>query len=325
MRLRFRYGAGQGEEGFVLVVVMGLLFVVSAVAATFMLAARSQIRVEMALGTRAELESMADGLARLTAFRLASQRQSDAGAGRFAVDGTPERCRFEGMTAEIRVNDVAGLIDINSASADILQMLLQGLGIEEARAARIAAAIQDFRDPDDIRGQDGAEAADYQTAGLSHGPKNAPFDSVGELDQVLGITPELLERLRPFVTVHSRSPILDLSVSPLPLLQALARGNNAKAAWGTIVEPATREAFQPPAALLTRFNPRSMSKTRARMFAIDVDISGPRGGRYRRHAVVELTAQASRGFAVRDWSSLARETAARSAPPQEDHPCLEFE
>jgi general secretion pathway protein K len=288
-----------------------------------MLAARSQIKVEAALNTRAELETLADGLVRLTAFRLT--QQSDTSPERLAIDGTPVQCQLDGMFADIRINDVAGLIDINSASAEILLMLLRGVGAPEAEAAGLAAAIQDFRDGDDATSENGAEALEYQQAGRPYRAKNTPFESVNELDQVLGMTPELLQTLRPFVTVHSRSPILDISVAPLPLLQALARGANAKVAWGSVGVPASREQFQPPTALLTRFNPRSMSRTKSRTFAIDAAVARPGRGRYARHAVIEVAGRARSGFIIREWSSPAPGVAPDIAVPESDKPCIRFE
>lgn len=313
------------EDGFVLVIVMGLLFVASTIAATLMLASRSQIKVEAALSTRAELETLADGLVRLTAFKLSLQQQPDAASGRMSTDGTPLRCRFGDEYADIAVTDVAGQIDINSASVEILNILLRGVGTSETEARNLASAIQDFRDNDDQPGDGGAEAPDYRQSGRGYGPKNGPFESVEELDQVLGMTPELLGKLRPFVTIHSRSAILDISAAPLPLLQALARGNSSDVALGKISEPASREQFHPPPVLLSRFNPRSMSRARARIFAIDAMVMKRNGGRYGRHAVVEIAGRAKTGFIVREWSSHPYEFSSDAAVIATDEPCFRLQ
>jgi general secretion pathway protein K len=311
------------QDGFVLVVVLGLLLIASTIAAMLMLASRSQIRVEAALNTRTELESLADGLVRLTAFRLTLQQDPNTTVDdRQPVDGTTRRCKIENEIADIRVNDVAGLVDLNSTSSDILQMLLQGVGLPDADAASLAAAIQDFRDPDNVAGDKGAEIAEYQAAGRSFGPKNALFETVDELDQVLGMTPELLLKLRPFVTVYSRSAILDLSAAPLSLLQVLARGSESDLARGSIRVPTTREEFTPSPALLTRFNPRSMSRVRSRIFAIQVSVLRPGRGRYDRHAVVELTTQAKAGFVVREWSSAPHVPVSTDGAVEADGPCI---
>ena len=50
------------DDGFILVVVIGLLLIASIIAATLMLASRSQIKVQAALNARAELESLFDDI-----------------------------------------------------------------------------------------------------------------------------------------------------------------------------------------------------------------------------------------------------------------------
>ena len=58
-------------------------------------------------------------------------------------------------------------------------------------------AIADFRDPDDLRRLNGAEDADYQSAGLKHGAKDGPFKAIEELQQVLGVDHDLYKVARP--------------------------------------------------------------------------------------------------------------------------------
>jgi general secretion pathway protein K len=84
----------------------------------------------------------------------------------------------------------------------LLEWLLRGLDVSPEKAVALAAAIVDFRDEDDVPGVNGAESAAYRAAGLAQGPKNAPFETVTELDQVLGMDLALLNRLRVVATVH---------------------------------------------------------------------------------------------------------------------------
>jgi hypothetical protein len=77
------------------------------------------------------------------------------------------------------------------------------VGVDQVKAQALAAAIADFRDADNFRRLGGAEEADYRAAGLAWGPKNAPFDSVDELQQVFGMTTQLYERVAPSLTTYS--------------------------------------------------------------------------------------------------------------------------
>lgn len=292
------------DDGFVLITVVGLLLIVAIIASTLLLAARTGTKARAAIDAAAELAALTDGVVRLTAWRLA-QAGRDAPA-RVPVDGSAVACSDEATTVEVRVYDTAGLIDINEASTGVLVALLAGLGAGEAGARRLAAAIVDFRDSDDNAGPDGAEARDYQAAGRSIGPKNARFDSIDELDQVLGMMPELLERLRPLVTVHARSPALDIAVAPIELLQALSPGDLAE-----------RAAFRPPPQLPLRPSGRP-SRDRLRFFAIRA-IANRGDVRFARQAVVELTSRAPTGFIVRAWTATP-EPRFLAAPPT--GPCL---
>src|SRR5262249_56000862 len=105
--------------------------------------------------------------------------------------------------------DVGGPVDRKAAPGRLLEWLLRGLDVAPEKATALAAAIVDFRDADDVPSVNGAESAAYRTAGLGHGPKNAPFETVTELDQVLGMDPVLLDHLRAVATVHSRQPRTD--------------------------------------------------------------------------------------------------------------------
>ena len=64
-------------------------------------------------------------------------------------------------------------------------------------AQRTLEAILDWRDADDLKRPNGAEAPDYQAAGSKYVPTNSPFESVGELQRVLGVTPALMARIAP--------------------------------------------------------------------------------------------------------------------------------
>ena len=91
--------------------------------------------------------------------------------------------------------------------------------LREAQA--LSDAIQDWIDPDDTTRPNGAEIAQYKAAGLSYGPKNAPFDTVSELQQVLGMTYDLYEKIEPGITIYSgRSSPTAAFANPIAL-QAL--------------------------------------------------------------------------------------------------------
>ena len=292
----------RGEQGFVLITVIGVLLILAVIASTLMLASRTENKVRASLVAQAELGSLADGMLHLAALRVATRPRAGDGASRIPVDGTPLYCRDGMAVVEVSISDTAGLIDLNLSSADVLEMLLAGVGVPAAEAMRLAAGVLDFRDSDDIASKGGAEAQAYRQAGLPHGPKNAPFETIDELDQVLGMTGTLFARLAPLVTVHSRSPSIDQAVAPLELLQVLTRGMGARSGQVDVAIPLTRDQFKAPLQLMTRGNARTSSRSGARNYSIRVSVTTGQATAVRQ-AVIEISSRADFGFIHRQWSA----------------------
>ncbi len=92
-------------------------------------------------------------------------------------------------------------------------------------------SIVDFRDPDNFVRPHGAEVAEYRTASLSWGPKNAPFDGTEELQQVLGMTNEIYERSAAHLTAFSDTDLHGYFYAPTTayLIRAESEGPNGAA------------------------------------------------------------------------------------------------
>jgi len=154
---------------------------------------------------------------------LAPETAFGEDADTWVPDGMPRIWRFAGETLEIKVFNETSRIDLNKASRDQLEALLKAAGLAEDRASAIADAIEDWRDTDDLAGLNGAEDSDYKEAGRSYGAKDGPFDTVEELQQVLGVDPELYRMLAPALTVDSDQPTPTQEFAP-PLVQAALQG-----------------------------------------------------------------------------------------------------
>jgi len=121
-------------------------------------------------------------------------------------DGRPYRWEFDEAEVEVRLIDEAAKIDLNAAEAPLLTALFQAVAVEPGAAAGLASAILDWRDPDPLtQPQGGAEDPEYASAQRPYGAKDAPFDTVAEVEQVLGMTPELYEKVASHLTVYSGS------------------------------------------------------------------------------------------------------------------------
>jgi general secretion pathway protein K len=142
------------------------------------------------------------------------------------ADAPARTCRLpEGDILTISIHDESGKIDLNTADDALIRALLTGVGVPEPEATKLLAAITDFRDADNERSIDGAEAPEYRAAARPAGPKNAPFDAVVEVGSVLGLSTDVFARIRPHLTVHSGQNGVDPAHAAADLLDILARAN----------------------------------------------------------------------------------------------------
>lgn len=211
-------GQGGHERGAALVLVLWLVALLTALVGAFALSARIehlQQRVQDDAGRAHEIgrAGVAYAMSRLRADPLRPPWQPD---------GRSYRWRYDGVQVDIRVEDETGKVNINLADPALLQAFLQAMEVPADLSGRLAGAIVDWRDADDLSPPGGgAEAADYVAAGLPHGPRNGPFETLGELQRVLGMTPELFQRMRPFITLHGRQSRPDPRFAQGPVLLAL--------------------------------------------------------------------------------------------------------
>lgn len=140
---------------------------------------------------------------------------------RWIPDGREYGFPFDDAELQIKITDESGLIDLNAADMAMLTELFTGIGVEPDQAAALAAAIQDWRDADDLVSPNGAEENEYAAEGYAWGPKNAPFEMVSELMQVLGVTPEIYRQVERAVTVYSGQSRPNLAFAPYEIILAI--------------------------------------------------------------------------------------------------------
>ena len=190
------------EEGFVLLVVLMVLAILSAIAGS--LATASRVELETIHGLR---EHVLADLAADAGLVLAGHLLTNPPLHDFRQPSQfgpwEGACRFGSVILRIRIADESGKIDVNAGSRVLLAQLLVGLGQSRSEAARIVQAIDDYVDRDDmLRGTGGSEQEAYAQAAYPL-PRNDRLVSLDELDQVLGFasSPDgahrLIDRVRP--------------------------------------------------------------------------------------------------------------------------------
>ncbi|MCR6663454.1 MAG: type II secretion system protein GspK [Luteimonas sp.] len=209
---------GRRQGGAALILVIWLVVMLAALVGAFALAARIEYMQGRTLHSGVAAEQAARAGLEYAMTRLAEPDPML----RWIPDGRLNRFAFDGAGIEVRIVDESGKIDLNGADATLLSALLRVTGAEQAHADAIAAAIVDWRDPDDLtQPQGGAEDPQYAAAGLPYGAKDAPFETVAELLQVLGMTPALFAEVESDLTVHTGLPGPDTRFSGPRVLMAM--------------------------------------------------------------------------------------------------------
>jgi general secretion pathway protein K len=205
------------QSGIAIVLVLWLTVLLTVIASGFAFSMRSEALATRNALSLAQARAAADGAIERVAFELQRPRVPDA----WAPDGAPHTWLEGDVSITASAIDEAARIDLNVAPDALLKSLLLAQGLESDRAAQVADAIADWRDPDEFKRPNGAEEADYRGAGLKYGPPNGPFETVAELSRVLGVTSELYARLVPLVTVYSRQPGINPVTASRNVLLAL--------------------------------------------------------------------------------------------------------
>lgn len=118
------------------------------------------------------------------------------------------------------------LIDSNGKTDPIafaaFRHLLSVLGINP----NLADAVADWEDPDNTARPNGAETNYYSGLDPPYAAANAPFVSTTSLLLVKGVTPEIYERLAPYVTALPFPTPVNVNTAPPPVLAAIVPDMN---------------------------------------------------------------------------------------------------
>ena len=259
MRTRRR----EARSGFALVATLWLLIALGAVGldAALRSKARRQAAANVLDGARARAAALAGSeyaRSRLTAALLgqAEELRSEAMAsarssrGRRTVERRSVSRLFRGVdpledpwrspqdlivgemelgTARYAVlmRDVGAALNLNEANETMLrQFFSMALRVDYAEADKIAQAILDWRDEDEIPRINGGEREEYLREGALVLPANRDFVAIDELRHVQGMTPEIYARAAPFITLIGDGD-LNVNAAPKEVLLAIPGINEA--------------------------------------------------------------------------------------------------
>ena len=291
------------ERGAALLAVLLLVAVTGAIAA----AAMESLRLSRAVAANAaaldQARYHADGLAQLALLTIdeAIARSPGRTTPADGWNGAVRRIVMPGgAVAELRVRDGANCFNLNSVVEGEMQSalirrpsgvaefmgLMIALGAGEGDARRVAEAAADWVDSDNVPGPGGAEDEAYASGPAPYRTANSFFAEPSELRNVAGMTPELYERLRPFLCALPVSDLAPIDLNTLtpdqaPLLAMLAPGQlsleRARAVlaqrpadgWGSQVEFWRLDAMR---GLAVPLDIQLQPQLRTRWFALDLRV-----------------------------------------------------
>lgn len=214
--------AGPRSRGFALLLVLWTMVLLSLLTLQITAGGRAESQIAGNLRRNAAAQAAADGLVQEAVFRLL-----DRSTAHWQADAQVHVVSLATGSAEVTVQALGGRVNPNLASPALLRAVLVQAGATDDAATGVAAAMVAWRAPP------APGAPPPQVApGAGYRPPMAPFQSLGELALVAGMTPGLLARLEPMLSLAQPAAKPDPVLASRPVLAALRAANEAGAEAG---------------------------------------------------------------------------------------------
>jgi general secretion pathway protein K len=195
--LQFSARLRRQTTGVAMIVVMWVIMVLSLLIGGF--AFRMHVETQVASFSRKELKAemlARSGIEVAKMQLMLDERGADAGfdalnqAWATNTDLLVEHELGEGKYT-VHIEDEERKLPLNRLPEDLLNRLMEVLGVDPTEGDVIVDSIIDWVDDNDAHRLNGAEDDYYQSLSPPYRAKNGPFDRVDELLLVRGVTPEI--------------------------------------------------------------------------------------------------------------------------------------
>jgi len=303
------------QRGIALVLVLWVLVLLSAMAISQSLTQRLEVAMTANVKDERAARALVDAGIEFMTLELLMQR-GITNPEKWAADGLLRPWSFDGAVVGVAATAETARIDLNMATPEMLEALFKSSGMEEEEAQRLRDAIVDWRDGDSNHLLAGAEDPEYEAAGLPYGAKDANFESVEELRQVLGVTEDIYQRIAPALTVHSaRRTVNPLLASPQVLGAIPGMTPEQVQAYLDLRESHREQGF--PVPLPPGVSPMYVEQGQIPIYRVYAETTVEGGGKVKGEAVVNLGASNPRGYDVLE-RSYAPLVVPPAAPVEED-------
>jgi len=283
-------GDRRADAGFIIVAVLWLLGALATLAVIYSLYLNQSALAFNDHNERLQAQAMAMAGVEVAVYRMTETPDRRPLSGQFSF-------RQGSAVIEVAFNSESGRIDLNFAPKEVLAGLFLGLGVPRNSALEFADRIVGWRTPLN-GGADDGEAAIYQAAGKSYGPRHGPFQHINELGLLAGLPPWLIDRALPYLTVYSgRAEVNVLNAAP-EVLAALPGITPA-----LLQQLLTQRVGAPQDVLRAQLgiaaNYVSLRPSAANR--VTVEVRFPTGRRIRSEAVVFLLDKDTQPYRVLSW------------------------
>lgn len=223
-----------GERGAALLTVLMLVSVMAVLSAAALERLRLSTRIAANAGAIDQARAYALAAEDIAADRITTLVEADPARTPTGWAGRETSLPLPGGLASVVVRDGGNCFNLNSVAtgqpgqrlmarpAGIAQFeaLMQLLGIGEGEAVHVAASLADWIDSDSFPLPQGAEDAAYAAAATPYKAANTLVADPSELRAVAGVTPDIYERLKPWICALPTTDLSPINVNTLTPEQA---------------------------------------------------------------------------------------------------------
>jgi general secretion pathway protein K len=285
------------QTGVALVLVLWVITLLAVIAGNFAFSMRGEAQIARNLISTAKAQALADAGVQRAWFELLKPPTDPQ---RWQANGVKHAFTLDGTLLTVSIHDESGQIDLNAAPDALIKSLFVSMGLSEAASVTLLDVVLDWRDTDNLKRLHGAEDDDYRAVGKNYLPPNGPFETVDELQRVLGMTAELYRKLAPALTVYSRQRGVNTAVAPREVLLALPGVNPALVEQYLVQRQSLLDSGQ-AAPAFAGAGPFASVLTGFPAYAVRCEVKIPDGAVFVRQAVARLTQDPKRPVAVLAW------------------------
>lgn len=279
------------ERGYAMVAAVAGIAAMATIAATLVSLAAPRIETVQAETTRARLIAAADAGTVIALGGLTG----DGLAARWTLDGEVHELEFAGVSLRIHIEDEHGKFNLARINDESVVWLLEtvGYGSGPQREALRWAMVEwtgATIDPNDEENQppDDPDPQYYDRRGIL--PRHGTPATIDEMGEIRGMTPNLLEKLRPVVTADAGNATFDPAHANPLAIQAMSEGRTDS--------PEIIERRRALAGQRTAFS-LSAGDLKNRTVSVVIVASLPGGAELRRRAVATLSGSPRAPWAIR--------------------------